>query len=575
MLARWSASTRALRAARRALAARSGCRRRSAPSARPASRSASDLAELRHGAHDPPRPGRRWSRSTRRRGCGSSSPSSRSSRSTSPRRRRPSRPRRNAEEVDVRELAQGRPPDGRGRAAARGRPRPRQRRGLVAAAAPAHARGGRARPPPRALSRAARRRRSRPGTTRTRCATRSASAGAGGGWLSLRLPGRRSGPLRPTPVLGQGGAVPWDSGVAEHLTRALPPRGRAARAGRRHRARGVRPRRPAAHAARRGRRCSSATACTSWPRSWPRAASWTPGSSCGCGGARGDRGGRSRVARARGAFGGGDRARATIPSWRTRCRAAWVESERARGDHRAAVEVAWPDERLRAGSPPTWPRSARSAGARRRPASRSSSRGGPIPAVAAEAVGAACATASPASAWRCSPAWPSARPPTRRPTAGWRRSACARCCATAPAGRVPRAGGRSSTGCAQRADPLLRADLPPFPASVPSDARHLRGRRRRSGRDRDHRRRLAVDRAAGRGGRARPAAAHARRPRRAALGRRERAAGGRRPRRGGADRRAGRGRDRAPPPRRRLRPRDAAGHRSRARRCRSPTTAAC
>ena len=380
---------------------------------------------------------------------------------------------------------------GRDRAAARGR------------ASEAAARAGRAavlrtpaarrdRPPPRALPRAAHAP-SRPGTTRTRCATRSASAAPAGGWLTLRLPERRSGPLRPTPERGGGGVAPWDSGadlLRELYRRAaeqLEQAGEIERAAfvhadlLRHRA--------------TPSRCSSATACSSSPRSSPRAASWT----------RlvvrlwwraGARGGRSRSP-ARAARG---RRRSSASTSRARARAAGrlgrVRARPRRPPLRDRRRLAGAG--LRAGIGPTWPPCARSA-ARRRPRSRSSSPGGPTRRRGRGGGARARRRSRRAARVPRRPGRAPARRPDRRPAA---RRAGVRTLLRDAADRRLRGGRPSFNRLRERADPLLRADLPPFPGQRAGRRAHPRPPPRPR-RDRGPRRRLAADGPARRGGRAR------------------------------------------------------------------------
>ena len=177
-----------------------------------------------------------------------------------------------------------------------------------------------------------------------------AGTGEGGGWMSLRLPGRRTGPLRPTSRLGGGGgAVPWHSSVSDHLTalyrraaEQLEQAGEIERAAFVHADLLKQPRDAVALLERHGRfelaarlaegRALDPDLCV---RLWWRA---------------GDRPRAIALARARHAWAAAiDRLRDLPPEFALELRAEWLAYERARGDHRAAIEVAWPEPALREG----------------------------------------------------------------------------------------------------------------------------------------------------------------------------------------------------------------------------------
>jgi hypothetical protein len=169
------------------------------------------------------------------------------------------------------------------------------------------------------------------------------------GWVTLRLPKRHRGPLEPTARLGgAGAAVPWGGNIYTHL-RQLYQRAaeRLERDGEIERAAFIHadlldaPRDAVALLERHARYELGARLAEGRGleaelvvRLW-----W----------AAGDRGRAVAVARARGAWAGGiyllER---TDPELALELRAAWVLDARRRGDHRGAIEAAWPAESLRA-----------------------------------------------------------------------------------------------------------------------------------------------------------------------------------------------------------------------------------
>ncbi len=289
--------------------------------------------------------------------------------------------------------------------------------------------------------------------------------GAGGGWLSLRLPGRRSGPLRPTPVVGQGGAAPWDTGadVLRELYRKaaeqLEQAGDIERAAFVHADLLRAPRDAVALLERHGlfelaaqlaegRALDAGLVVRLW---------WRAG-----------RPGRAiALARSRGAFAAALE-RIHDPEVAHALRAAWVEAERARGDHRSAVEVAWPDAVLREEIAPDL-------AAIRALGGRQAATGIALdlawradPGVAAEA--AALVRDGDPGERLALLAGLAERSPADPTTDHRLASLGVRALLRDGADRRVRGGRPIFNRLRQRADPLLRADLPPFGASEPSDA---------------------------------------------------------------------------------------------------------
>ncbi|GAA2822846.1 hypothetical protein GCM10010441_54190 [Kitasatospora paracochleata] len=176
----------------------------------------------------------------------------------------------------------------------------------------------------------------------------SAGGAAALGWLTLALPGRRTGPLRPSPAPNApGGVMPGRATVRDHLA-ALYREAAAAleREGRIEEAAftladllGA-----AAEAVivleRHGRLALAAELA--------EGRNLTPDLVVRLWWLAGDRDRAVRVARERGAFAAAvERLGRTDPQAAGELRAAWVRSCRQSGDHLGAVRAAWPEESLR------------------------------------------------------------------------------------------------------------------------------------------------------------------------------------------------------------------------------------
>ncbi|MEV0534022.1 bpX6 domain-containing protein [Kitasatospora sp. NPDC050463] len=176
-----------------------------------------------------------------------------------------------------------------------------------------------------------------------------ASSGAEQGWLSLGLPRRHTGPLRPTPTAGgPAGVSPLSGPTVKSMLADLYRQAAAAleREGRIDEAAFVLadlldvPAEAAALLDRHGRAAQAAElaegrdlAADLVVRLWWQA---------------GERDRAIRTAHRRAAFAGAvDRLSADDPQAGRELRTAWVEHCRASGDRLGAVEAAWPDEALR------------------------------------------------------------------------------------------------------------------------------------------------------------------------------------------------------------------------------------
>ena len=301
--------------------------------------------------------------------------------------------------------------------------------------------------------------------------------GVGGGghgddWLTLRLPSRRRGALTPTERERAGGVVPWGGRAQQHLS-ALYQRAaeQLERAGEIERAAFVHadllhaPRDAVALLERHGRLELAARLAEGREldadlvvRLWWQA---------------GDRDRAIDVARARGAWATAvQRMQEVLPQSVPALRTAWVAAEQQAGDHLAAVEAAWPEPALR------------------------SLIGGDLAALRAAGGRAGARALALQLAWRHDDATaaealgllgerddrhperlafasalgerPAADPALDRRLAGQAIRALLRD-ADRPTGLTGRAGRAILQRLRERADPLLRADLPPFePASAPA-----------------------------------------------------------------------------------------------------------